>query len=505
MNGKTIIAALLGACVMLAVVWFGWSAGWVDVAMTEQDQPGGMAADAGDETTRKVAYWVAPMDPNFRQEKPGKSPMGMDLIPVYTDQINQGASISIHPQIAQNLGVRTAKASVGDFHRTVHAVGYTQWDEASFEMLHPRAAGWIEKFWLKSVGDTVKRGEVLYELFAPLLVSAQREYVTAIRSNNRALIDAAEDRMSALGFTRQQISALRKSRKVSGRLKVQSDRDAVVTHIGVREGNYIKPETNIATLASLKTIWLDVDVFEADSIWMREGLAASVQFAGYPGDVWHSQVAYVYPELDPKTRSLRLRMVMDNRDGRLRPNMFSKVTIQAEPRVDVLSVPREAVIHSGNGARVVVALGDGRFAVNAVKTGVVNQERVEILQGLKAGDDVVISGQFLLDAEANGEEALQRLDSSMDMMMKDSDSQPAQKQAIFATGTVVERTGENTLMINHAPILALEWPAMTMQFRAAPGVSIDHVNSNDRVEFLLEPEADGSYCISELHKTGDAR
>lgn len=364
-------------------------------------------------------YWVGPMDPNYRRDEPGLSPMGMELIPVYQETSEDDYTIRVPSAIQQNLGLRTAEVLREDFSREISTVGYTRWDEGSIQMLYARAEGWLEVFNLASVGDKVEAGQVVYELFAPTLVSAQREYLTAMQSENSTLMMAARDRLLALGFTRTQIEELDRSEEISQRLVYRAGRNAIVTGINVREGNHVQLQSNIATLASLETIWLDAEVFESDAGAIEQGLPVEVTFPAYPGEVWESEIAYVYPELDANTRTLLLRLVINNPDQRLKPNMFANVVIEGSPHVFVLTVPREAVIRSGAGSRVILALPEGRFQVQPVKTGISSTGRIEILEGLEEGDTVVSSGQFLIDAEANGEQALMRLMNTEEQMMEE--------------------------------------------------------------------------------------
>ena len=376
---------------------------------TDGGQAPGAAADAGGE--REILYWVAPMDPNYRRDEPGKSPMGMDLVPVYADGAGgEGAGIAVSSAVRQTLGVRTAKAERGEFARRLDTVGYTVWDESTVTMYHPRAEGWLESFAVASVGDQVEAGEVLYTLFSPKLLSAQQELLTARASGNASLTRAARDRLRALGLTAEQIAGIERGGSVQQNLPRRAAQDGVVIAMEGRDGNYVTPATHVLTIANLSTIWAEVEVFEQDIGWMAEGLPAHARFEAYPGETWEGRIAYIYPALDPETRTLRLRLVFDNADGRLRPNMLAKVRIQGEPRPDVLHIPREAVIRSGAGERVVLDAGDGRFRVQPVVTGLASGCDVEVLEGLAAGDRVVTSGQFLLDAEAGGEQALARLE-----------------------------------------------------------------------------------------------
>ena len=378
---------------------------------TDGGQAPGAAADAGDSGEREILYWVAPMDPNYRRDEPGKSPMGMDLVPVYADGAGgDDAGIAVSSAVRQTLGVRTATAERGEFARRLDTVGYTVWDESTVTMYHPRAEGWLESFAVASVGDRVEAGEVLYTLFSPKLISAQQELLTARASGNASLTRAARDRLRALGLTAEQIAGIERGGSVQQNLPRRAGQDGVVIAMEGRDGNYVTPATHVLTIANLSTIWAEVEVFEQDIGWMAEGLPAHARFEAYPGETWEGRIAYIYPALDPETRTLRLRLVFENADRRLRPNMLAKVRIQGEPRPDVLHIPREAVIRSGAGERVVLDAGDGRFRVQPVVTGLASGSDVEVHGGLAAGDRVVTSGQFLLDAEAGGEQALARLE-----------------------------------------------------------------------------------------------
>lgn len=365
----------------------------------------------GDTGEREILYWVAPMDPNYRRDEPGQSPMGMDLVPVYADEAGgDGPGVAVSSAVRQTLGVRTAAAERGDFARRLDTVGYTRWDESTVTMYHARAEGWLESFRIASVGDRVEAGQVLYTLFSPKLVSAQQELLTARAAGNASLTRAARDRLRALGLTPEQIAGIERRGSVQQNLPRRATRDGIVIAMEGRDGNYVTPATHVLTVADLSTIWAEVEVFEQDIGWMQEGLPARARFEAYPGETWEGRIAYIYPALDPDTRTLRLRLVFDNEDGRLRPNMLARVRIEGETRRGVLHIPREAVIRSGAGERVVLDAGDGRFEVRAVVTGLASGRDVEVLDGLDEGDRVVTSGQFLIDAEAGGEQALARLE-----------------------------------------------------------------------------------------------
>jgi len=363
------------------------------------------------ESEREILYWVAPMDPNYRRDEPGKSPMGMDLIPVYADEVDsQPGTVKIDPTTVNNLGVRTAVAKLGPLSRRIETVGYVGYDEEGLTHIHTRVDGWIETLSVSSTGDPVEKGQVLFELYSPTLVNAQEEFLVALRSGNTALDRASRERLAALGMTAGEIEQLGRDRQVRQRVRVYADRDGVVANLGVREGIYVTPTTNVMSVADLERIWVLADVFERQAAWVESGQEAEVTLDYLPGRSWHGQVDYVYPELDAHTRALKVRLRLDNQGIALRPNMFARVTIRADASGDVVNVPREALIRGGSVDRVVVELGDGRFRSQPVTVGIESGDRVAILDGLSGGDRVVTSAQFLIDSESNIESALGRMD-----------------------------------------------------------------------------------------------
>jgi Cu(I)/Ag(I) efflux system membrane fusion protein len=380
------------------------------------------SADAGDDVAaggeREVLYWVAPMDPNYRREEPGKSPMGMDLVAVYADEVSgQPGVVSIDPTIVNNLGVRTAKAQRGPLSRQIDTVGYVGYDEDTVQHVHTRVDGWIEKLATKANGDTVTKGQLLFELYSPTLVNAQEEYLTALRSNNTLLLGASKNRLAALGMNANEIARLNRERTVRQRVRFNAEADGVIAHLGVREGIFVTPSTEIMSVAKLDKVWVLAEVFERQSGWVKAGQNATVELDYLPGKIWRGVVDYIYPELDPKTRTLKVRLRFDNASTVLRPNMFARVDIEGDAFSNVVHVPREAVIRGGRVNRVVVALGGGRFKAQPVTIGIESGDRVAIRKGLSEGDEIVVSGQFLIDSESNIGAALERM-SQHDMEPK---------------------------------------------------------------------------------------
>lgn len=388
----------------------------------------GGSADGGG---REVLYWVAPMDPNYRRDEPGKSPMGMDLVPVYADEVdNQPGVVKIDATIINNLGVRTATAERSVLMRRIETVGYVTYDEDTVQHVHTRVDGWIEKLNTKATGDPVSKGQLLFELYSPTLVNAQEEYLTATRSGNALLLKASRDRLDALGVSPSAIARLEKERTVQQRVRVYAESDGVIAHLGVREGIYITPATEVMSIAKLDRVWVIAEVFERQSSWVEPGQKAVVELDYLPGKTLEGEVDYVYPELDPKTRTLRVRLRFDNAGELLRPNMFTRVAIEAEGFGRVVNVPRAAIIRGGSMDRVVVALGDGRFKAQPVRLGIESGDRVAIRSGLKAGDTIVVSGQFLIDSESNIESALARMNDGTEADHGEHNKEPDESEAM---------------------------------------------------------------------------
>jgi len=364
---------------------------------------------------REVLHWVAPMDANYRRDEPGKSPMGMDLVPVYADQIDgQPGVVAIDATIVNNLGVRTAKAQRGELSQRIETVGYVAYDEDTVQHVHTRVDGWIEKLATKATGDAVEKGQLLFELYSPTLVNAQEEYLIALRSTNKLLLKASKERLAALGMTGSEIARLDKERTVRRRVRVYAEADGVIAHLGVREGIFVTPATEIMSVAKVDKVWVLAEVFERQAAWVKAGQSAMVELDYLPGEMWHGKVDYVYPELDPKTRTLKVRLRFDNAAETLRPNMFARVTIQGDGFGEVVHVPREALIRGGSVNRVVLALGEGRFRAQPVQVGIESGDRVAIRKGVSAGDLVVVSAQFLIDSESNIGSALARMQDTSD-------------------------------------------------------------------------------------------
>jgi Cu(I)/Ag(I) efflux system membrane fusion protein len=360
-------------------------------------------------TRSDVLYWVAPMDPNYRRDEPGKSPMGMDLVPVYAEEKDtRSGVVTIDPVVANNLGVRTEVAKFSSLSRRIETVGYVAYDEDTLQHVHTRVDGWIEKLVTKSTGDRVEKGQLLFELYSPALVNAQEEYLAALRSDSIALQRASKQRLTALGIAEAEVARLARQRQVQQRVNVLADRDGVIAHLGVREGIYVTPSTEVMSVAQLDSVWVIAEILERQASWVEPGQPVEVQLEYMPDTRLNGTIDYIYPELDPVTRTLKARVRFENPGENLRPNMFARVMISGRSTGDIVNVPKSAVIRSGESNRVVVDLGNGRYLSKPVLVGIESGDRVAIRGGLETGERVVTSAQFLIDSESNIDSALRR-------------------------------------------------------------------------------------------------
>ncbi|MEN8236945.1 MAG: efflux RND transporter periplasmic adaptor subunit [Pseudomonadota bacterium] len=359
--------------------------------------------DAVTQTKEKQpSYWVAPMDPTYRRDKPGKSPMGMDLVPVYADdEAGGGTSIKISPVIEQNLGVRTAPVTHQDLSLTIETVGYVTANENRIKKVNTYTDGWVKRLAVKTTGEHVAKGQLLFQIYSPTLINAQEEYLLALKSNNAAIQVASYRKLQALGLSEAQILRIKETQRITKMIEYYAEQAGIIAKLELREGVYVKPGQDLMTIEDLSSIWVLGEVFERESQWVQQGQRAVVRLPYFPGKWWEGTVDYVYPQLDPNTHTLKTRLRFDNPKETLKPNMYADITIFSGQEQGVLTIPREAVIYTGEGARVVVSLGKGIYRVRSIKLGLEAEGRIVVLAGLKRGERVVTSAQFLIDSESN--------------------------------------------------------------------------------------------------------
>ncbi len=348
--------------------------------------------------TKEIAYWVAPMDPEYRRNNPGKSPMGMDLIPVYAegeDASKAGFKVAAHT--LASLGVKIVKAQMTSFSAPIEATGAITYDETRTSHVHVRTEGWVEDLIVRAEGETVKEGDLLFTLYSPDISSALNEYGQALSSGSKRLQTLAYSRLQALGLEERTIRAAKKSGDWSSPINFYAPQDGVVTKLGLREGSLSAKNTTAFEITDPSRLWLIADVYESEAGRVQVGQKVHIQGTNI---AFNTIVSYIYPDLNPMTKTVRVRMSVPNADGLIRAGQYYQVSIIPEP-FDVLTVPSTAVIRLGSGSRVIVAHGQGRFEPAEVEIGASVKGITVIKGGLAEGENVVLSGQFMLDSESS--------------------------------------------------------------------------------------------------------
>jgi membrane fusion protein, copper/silver efflux system len=390
----------------------------------------GAARTAGEPTAlaeSKPQYWYDPMHPAQHFDKPGKSPfMDMQLVPKYSKDAAAG-SIAVDSRVVQNLGLRLSKVEQGSFSRTVDTVGSVGVDEHRIEALQVRQPGWVERLDVRAVGDSVRRGQPLAGIYSPDLLATQQELLIALGSNDSQLIDAARKRLALFGLSQAQITRIEKAQRVERRVDYFAPFDGYVMDLGVRQGAEVQPGTMLFQLADLSTVWVTAEVPETQAAWLKPGDRAEVEVPALPGERFEGQVDYLYPELTQATRTLKVRVVVKNPHRHLRPGMFAAAHFQSVTHTQSLTVPSESVIKTGMRSFVIVADDDTHFRPTRVRVGAEQGGRSEILEGLTLGQNVVASGQFLIDSEANLRGAFDNLAGSNES--KGDDAKPVMMPA----------------------------------------------------------------------------
>ncbi|HAS6155287.1 TPA: efflux RND transporter periplasmic adaptor subunit [Vibrio vulnificus] len=446
-------------------------------------------AATDNKASNEPLYWVAPMDPNYKRDKPGKSPMGMDLIPVYADDLaganDKPGTVKIDPSVENNLGVKTAAVELAKLSPRIETVGYIAFDESQLWQTNVRVSGWVEKLYINAVGEQVKKGEVLFTLYSPELVKAQEELLNAKRTGRDGLVKGATERLLSLGVDREQINQVIRRGKASQTIEIKALANGVIASLNIREGGYLSPAQAVISAGPLNEVWVDAEVFERQAHWLTNGSQASMTLDALPGKAWQGEVDYVYPILDPKTRTLRMRLKFANPNGELKPNMFANITLQPVSDSEVLTVPKSSVIRSGGMTRVVLAEGEGKYRSARIETGREADDKVEVLLGLNQGDRIVTSAHFMLDSESSQSADLSRINGV-----------EAAAETAWAKGEITDLMADHGMLtINHQPVPEWNWPGMTMNFNAAQGVDLSALQKGQAIEFEMEKTPEGQYQI----------
>jgi RND family efflux transporter MFP subunit len=508
MKATGVLVAVLAASA--AGYWWGSRRGAEPVA---NDTPAA-ATSANAKATKTILYYRNPMGLPDTSPVPKKDPMGMDYVPVYEggeEPQPNGREIRVNTEKVQRLGVRTEAARVRELTQTVRALGTMQIDERRINTVSPKFEGWIERLDVSTTGQQVTSGQPLMEVYSPDLVTAQHEYLIAargieavkdaspeIQGSMRELRASALTRLRNWDISDQELQRLEREGTVRRTVTLYSPVTGVVVEKPALKGMRFMPGEALYRISDLSSVWLLADVFEQDLGAIRPGQSAKITVNAYPGRTFTGKVAFFYPTVTPETRTGKVRIELANPGGLLKPAMYANVELAAGPARKALTVPLSAIIDSGVRQVALVQLGEGRFDPREVKLGARANEHVEILDGVKEGESVVVAANFLIDAESNLKAAL----SGFQSQRETPDRQTAAKGAGAghrAEGTVDSMDAKaNTVSIAHGPVPTLKWPAMTMEFKLANASLGAGLKTGSRVSFDFVERAPGEYVITKI-------
>ncbi|MBB6583559.1 efflux RND transporter periplasmic adaptor subunit [Ralstonia solanacearum] len=498
---KTLIATAAGVLLIGAAAYGGYRIGLSHGTRSPQvdasaSNPTGLkAGDIDPQAGKRVLYWHDPMVPGQRFDRPGKSPfMDMQLVPVYADGDAGGSGVAIDSRVAQNLGIRTAEAQSGHLGTVLEAPGNVAVDERSVQVIRARTSAFVQQVSVRATLDPVRRGQTLVSLYSPDWVAAQEEYLAVSRQaahGQSDLAGAAEARMLQAGMTPGQISAVAASGKLQPALAITSPIDGFVTEVAVRDGMTVTPGMTLFRLADLSRVWVIAEVPEAQVRSVAPGAPVKVSAASLTEPAT-GKVDAILPDVNAATRTIKVRIVLPNQDKRLVPGMFATVRFDGGHDKEALLIPSEAVIRTGQRSVVMVDGGQAGFVPTEIRTGREADGRVEVLQGLQAGQKVVTSGQFLIDSEASLRGTTER------MTAPSAAATPAAAITEHeGTGRIEAVTGDG-LTLSHGPIPSLHWGAMTMDFAAPPTGLPKGLKPGDRVRFRFHLDKDGTAVLSSV-------
>ena len=393
---------------------------WFLAEKTESAQaatePDGHAGHGAGE--RKVAYWYDPMNPSSKSDKPGTAPDGMALVPMYADELEALVSmppgtVILSPDKQQLIGVRTAPVEIGNLSRTIRTVGRVEADETKITRIHTKFQGWIDKVFVDFVGKQVRKGQPLFTVYSPELLATQQEYLIALRSqkllgnpiyrevvgNENALVNSARQRLKLWDISDDQIVRLEQTGEATRTMLISSPIEGVVTTREVYENSFVNPEKELYTIVDLSSVWVNLDIYEYEAPYVRAGQKARMKLAYSPEKSYEGAVTYIYPTLDMNTRTLKVRMEFPNPSLGLKPNMFGDIELKIDAGRNI-QVPAEAVLDSGVRKVVFIAKPGGYFEPREIQTGGKVDDRFIVTAGLKPGDLIVTSGNFLIDSES---------------------------------------------------------------------------------------------------------
>ncbi|HEU4691990.1 MAG TPA: efflux RND transporter periplasmic adaptor subunit [Vicinamibacterales bacterium] len=471
--------------------------------LASRNHDAGGQSVAGSE--RKVLYWHDPMVPGVRFDKPGKSPyMDMQLVPVYADEAMADSGVRIAANVSQNLGIRLGKVERVAFDRGLTAVGSVAFDENQLVVIPARVEGYVTRLFVRTPLERVRRGQPLAEVQAPAWLEAQQEFLALLEAQSeaaRALRDAARDRMRVLGVPEATIKRIESERKTHATTTVTSPIDGVVSELGVREGSAFMPGSPLFRLNGMGTVWVNARIPEAHVSLLRPGAKVTASATAWPGKTFEGKVIALLPEVEAQTRTLTARAELANPDAQLAPGMFVSMSFESSKNEPQLAVPTEAVITTGERSVVIVSNGDGSYGVANVTTGEESEGRTAVLTGLSEGQEVVVSGQFLIDSEASLKSTVSRLGTAAPAA--EADSADADAKGIHSATGKVTAIDDVSVTLDHSAVASLDWPPMVMGFKKPPSGIPSDLAVGDSVSFTFKKTEDG-YQLVNISKTDAA-
>lgn len=508
---KQVMATAAGLVLVGAALYGAYRFGVTRATQSAQSSASPSAAPAlttGDtdpKTGKKILYWHDPMVPGQRFDKPGKSPfMDMQLVPVYADGDGGGSGVTVDSRVAQNLGIRTAEVKPSRLSPVLEAPGNVAIDERSVQVIQSRTNAFVQHVAVKATLDPVRRGQALVTLYSPDWVAAQEEYLAVSRmaaGEQSELRGAAKARMLQAGMTPGQVSAVETSGKLQPNLGIVSPVDGLVTEVAVREGMTVSPGMTLFRLADLSQVWVIAEVPEGQARAIAPGMAVKASPTGAPEPL-PGKVDTVLPDVNPATRTIKVRIVLPNKGRRLLPGMFVTVRFDSGDQKEALLIPVESVIRTGQRSIVMVDAGKAGFVASEVKTGREAAGMVEVLDGLKAGQKVVTSGQFLIDSEASLRGTTERMTAAP---VTTAPAAPTAAPEHEGVGRIEAVNGSDSLTISHGPIPSAQWGAMTMDFAAPPTSMPKGFKPGDRVRFRFHLDSEGLPILSSVETATAAR
>ncbi len=383
MSRQSIITAVISLTVGLGIGYTVWS--------TDNSAPITTTS-----TGQEIDYWAAPMDPNYRRDKPGKSPMGMDLIPVYKGEQGGKSDIgfTVSPNVLVSLGVKTTAVKFEQFSPTIKATGQTTYDERLVSQVQIRSDGWVEALHVKALGDSIKKGDLLFTYYSPEIANVLSEFMQIKASGSKHLKKVAASRLDSFGLGGQAIAHAMKSKDPHKPISVFANQNGYVTKLGIREGSRISKNTLAFEITDTSNMWVVAEVFASKAKIINVGQKVILS----NGET--SVVDYIYPDVDAKLQNVRVRLNLSNPMGMIKAGEYVALTIEPKGHKALL-IPDTAVIRLGDSTRVILAHGDGKFEAAAVTLGASDKGETVILQGLAEGEKIVTSGQFMLDSESS--------------------------------------------------------------------------------------------------------